>query len=38
VRHGTHIRVQPVNGSVDVVQYPAAKESSNRYGDIEKNL
>jgi len=38
VRHGTHVGVQPVNGSVDVVQYPAAEEACNRYGDIEKNL
>jgi len=35
VRHGTHVRVQPVDRAMDIVQHPAAEEPSDRNRDIE---
>ena len=37
-RHTAHVSVQPVDGLVDAIERPAAKESRHGHGDVEQDL
>jgi len=38
VRHAAHVAVQPVDGDVDAVERPPAKEPGDGHGDVEEHL
>ena len=38
VGHAAHVAVKPVNGDVDAVERPPAKEPGDGHGDVEEYL